>query len=393
MPVFLDPSVTVLIASRNADKARELIELWGPQPPRLSLPPPEYPDIPETAGTYEGNALLKARALADLCGAPALADDSGIEVEALDWGPGVLSARAPSAESTWAERNGYVIKAANAYGSRRARYVCVCALVIPGSEPVIARGQVEGLIADTPRGSNGFGYDPIFVYPPYDGKTFGEVTSAMKHAVSHRGRAVRALREQLDFRPSGALKRTIEGLPHPMQVAFLLLTIERMMPALEQFAADEKKFVFSPFREGLNAGWSFLAGSDIGVNKVRLAEQCMKHAPDMDDYRHDLKSEALNTALSIATMLEFLTDAKVEHVLEIIGWVRDSASFAAQRAERPTDLGILEMTTHPFSRQEVQREWGDIAFLASLQLDAHNLGPAVKSRASSGEDVLVLSGE
>jgi XTP/dITP diphosphohydrolase len=194
VPVSLDPSVLVLIASRNEDKARELIELWGPNPPRLVLPPSEYPDVPETAGTYEGNALLKARTLADLCGAPALADDSGIEVEALDWGPGVLSARTPSPESTWAERNGYVISAADAYGSRRARFVCVCVLVVPHSEPVVARGEVEGLISDAARGSNGFGYDPIFVYPPYDGKTFGEVTSAMKNSVSHRGRAVRALR-------------------------------------------------------------------------------------------------------------------------------------------------------------------------------------------------------
>ncbi|HET9342149.1 MAG TPA: non-canonical purine NTP pyrophosphatase [Candidatus Eremiobacteraceae bacterium] len=197
MPGFLDPAIAILIASRNEDKARELIELWGPVPPRLALPPPAYPDVPETAGTYEGNALLKARALADLCGGPALADDSGIEVEALDWGPGVLSARTPSPESTWAERNRYLIKAADAYESRRARYVCVCVLAIPGFEPVVARGQVEGLIADAPRGSNGFGYDPIFVYPSYDGNTFGEVTSAMKHAVSHRGRALRALRAAL----------------------------------------------------------------------------------------------------------------------------------------------------------------------------------------------------
>lgn len=194
MPFFLDPSVPVRIASRNVDKARELIELWGPEPPRLELPPAEYPDVPETAGTYEGNALLKARVLADLCGGPALADDSGIEVEALDWGPGVLSARTPSPDATWAERNSYIIKAADAHGSRRARFVCLCVLVAPGSEPVVARGEVEGLIADAPRGSNGFGYDPIFLYPPYGGKTFGEVASAMKAAVSHRGRAVRALR-------------------------------------------------------------------------------------------------------------------------------------------------------------------------------------------------------
>lgn len=197
MPFSLDPSVPVRIASRNPDKARELIELWGSEPPPLVLPPPGYPDVPETAATYEGNALLKARALADLCDGPALADDSGIEVEALDWGPGILSARTPTPESSWAERNGYIIKAADAHGSRRARFVCVCVLVVPGHGPVAARGEVEGLVTDAPRGSNGFGYDPIFVYPPYGGKTFAEVTPAMKNAVSHRGRAVRALRALL----------------------------------------------------------------------------------------------------------------------------------------------------------------------------------------------------
>lgn len=197
MGFILDPSVPVRIASRNVHKARELVELWGPEPPRLVLASTDYPDVPETAGTYEGNALLKARALAELCGGPALADDSGIEVEALDWGPGVLSARTPSFDSSWAERNGYIIEAADEYGSRRARFVCVCVLVAPGAEPIMARGEVEGLISDAPRGSNGFGYDPIFLYPPHNGKTFGEVTSAMKAAVSHRGRAVRALRTLL----------------------------------------------------------------------------------------------------------------------------------------------------------------------------------------------------
>ena len=197
MPFVLDPSEPVRIASRNADKVRELVQLWGDRAPPLVLPPPEYPDVPETAGTYEGNALLKARALVELTGGPALADDSGIEVEALDWGPGVLSARTPTPDSSWDERNGYIIKAANACGSRRARFVCVCVLVVPGYEPIVARGEVVGLVADARRGTNGFGYDPIFVYPPYGGKTFGEVTPAMKDAVSHRGRAVRALRAGL----------------------------------------------------------------------------------------------------------------------------------------------------------------------------------------------------
>ena len=194
----LDPRVAVRVASRNVDKAGELIELWGDAPPPLVLPGDEYPDVAETADTYEGNALLKAQALAAVSDGPSLADDSGIEVEAMGWGPGVLSARTPSADVSWQARNAHILEAvARGDGSRRARFVCVCALIVPGFEPVIARGEVEGVIADEPRGENGFGYDPIFVYPPYGGLTFGEVPSRMKHAVSHRGRAVRALRAAL----------------------------------------------------------------------------------------------------------------------------------------------------------------------------------------------------
>ncbi len=190
--------MAVRVASRNVDKARELIELWGLEPPPLVLPGDEYPEVEETAGTYEGNALLKATALAAASQGPALADDSGIEVEAMGWGPGVVSARTPTPDATWQARNQHILDAvARGDGTRRARFVCVCALVVPGFEPAIARGEVEGVIAEAPRGENGFGYDPIFVYPPYGGLTFGEVPSRMKHAVSHRGRAVRAMRSLL----------------------------------------------------------------------------------------------------------------------------------------------------------------------------------------------------
>ena len=186
--------VPIRIASRNAEKSRELQTLWGDQPPPLVVAGDEYPHVEEIYETYEANALLKARALAAACDGPALADDSGIEVEAMDWAPGVVSARTPSPDATWEERNAHILRAVDAAGrTRRARFVCVCALVAPGFEPAVARGEVEGVIAECPRGENGFGYDPIFVYPPY-GKTFAEVPPEMKHAVSHRGRAVRALR-------------------------------------------------------------------------------------------------------------------------------------------------------------------------------------------------------
>lgn len=186
------------MATRNLDKLRELLALWGPEPPSAIAPDVDYPEVEETAATYEGNALLKARALASARRGPSFADDSGIEVEAMGWAPGVLSARTPSAECSWEERNAFILRCvADAGGSRRARFVCVCALVVPGFEPLLARGEVEGLIAEAPRGSAGFGYDPIFWYPPY-GATFAEVGDAKKHAVSHRGRAVRALRSLIE---------------------------------------------------------------------------------------------------------------------------------------------------------------------------------------------------
>jgi len=196
--VRLDPRVPVAVATRNAGKLRELLALWGEELPLLLAPGPEYGDVVETASTYEANALLKARALALARGGPALADDSGIEVEALGWGPGVLSARTPSVASTWQERNAHIIAACDAAGDplRRARFVCVCALVVPGVEPVVARGEVEGSIALEAAGDAGFGYDPIFVYPPF-GMTFAQAGDERKHSVSHRGRAVRLLRSML----------------------------------------------------------------------------------------------------------------------------------------------------------------------------------------------------
>ena len=196
--MLLDPRVPVAVATRNPGKLRELLVLWGPDPPPLVEAGSEYGDVAETGSTYEANALLKAQALTVARGGPALADDSGIEVEALGWGPGVLSARTPSVDSSWQERNAHIIAACDSFGdpARRARFVCVCALAVPGVEPVFARGEVEGSIAFAPAGDAGFGYDPIFVYPPY-GMTFAQAGDERKHLVSHRGRAVRALRSML----------------------------------------------------------------------------------------------------------------------------------------------------------------------------------------------------
>jgi len=195
---ILDPRVPIAVATRNIDKFRELVSLWGAEPPGLVMPGAEYPDVDERFDTYEENAMLKAEILAAATGRPALADDSGFEVEALGGAPGAKSARTPSPESAPQHRNEYILRqlASQPGASRRARFVCVCALVVPGRAPVIARGEVEGEIAAEPRGAAGFGYDPIFFYPPY-GCTFGEAGQERKDAVSHRGRAIRALREKL----------------------------------------------------------------------------------------------------------------------------------------------------------------------------------------------------
>lgn len=191
----LDPRVPIAVATKNVDKFGEIRELWESFLPAVAMANDRYPDVDENGATYEENAILKASVLARILNAPALADDSGIEVEAMGWGPGVLSARSPYEGAPSAVRNDNVLAAVEGK-SRSARFVCVCVLVVPDYEPIVARGEVEGMIAERALGHHGFGYDPIFWYPPY-GATFGEVDETRKHAVSHRGRAVRALQAKI----------------------------------------------------------------------------------------------------------------------------------------------------------------------------------------------------
>jgi XTP/dITP diphosphohydrolase len=154
--------------------------------------------VPETGRTFEENALLKARAVAAATGLPAVADDSGLCVDALGGMPGVLSAR-------WAGRHGddeanlrlvLAQLAAVADHHRSAHFVCVAAAVVPGVGERVAEGRLDGTLARDPRGSNGFGYDPIFV-PDGERRTTAELAPADKDAISHRGRAFRALAPQL----------------------------------------------------------------------------------------------------------------------------------------------------------------------------------------------------
>jgi XTP/dITP diphosphohydrolase len=190
----------LVIATLNRAKGRELLELLGDVPWEVSLladrPGATLPE--ETGTTYAENALLKARAAAGATGATALADDSGIEVDAFDGAPGLYSARWGGPGLDDAGRNALMLERLRGLpaAQRTARYRCVIAIVDPAGDERVVDGSCEGVIADAPRGEGGFGYDPIFYFPPL-GRTFGEVEAKAKHRVSHRGIAAQAARALL----------------------------------------------------------------------------------------------------------------------------------------------------------------------------------------------------
>ncbi|MFC8532184.1 RdgB/HAM1 family non-canonical purine NTP pyrophosphatase [Nocardia sp. NPDC057227] len=189
----------VLLASRNAKKLTELrrildeagvagIEIVG------LADVPEYPEEPETGATFEENALAKARDGAAATGLPCVADDSGIEVEALNGMPGVLSARWSGGHGEDAANNALLLAQLKDVPDERrgGRFVSTCALVSPDGAETVVRGEWPGRIAREPLGEHGFGYDPLFV-PEGDGRSAAQLTPAEKDAVSHRGRALKLL--------------------------------------------------------------------------------------------------------------------------------------------------------------------------------------------------------
>ena len=148
-------------------------------------------EIEETGTTFKENALIKAQTIANIVNKPVLADDSGLEVDALDKQPGIYSARFLGADTSYNIKNQYIIDALKDK-ERTARFVCAMALVIPGQEPILIEETMEGLIYDKIEGANGFGYDPIFYFPPC------QMTSAMmsmeeKNKYSHRAKALKKL--------------------------------------------------------------------------------------------------------------------------------------------------------------------------------------------------------
>ncbi len=201
MPSESSRSKPVLVlATLNPSKGRELVGLLGEVPFEIRL----LADVPgarlpeETGATYSENALVKARTAAALTGALALGDDSGLEVDALGGAPGLYSARFGGPGRDDRGRLQLLLERLRGVppARRTARFRCVIALAGPAGVEKVVEGVAEGVIAEAPRGSGGFGYDPVFFYPPL-GRTFAELSDAEKARVSHRGLALEAARRLL----------------------------------------------------------------------------------------------------------------------------------------------------------------------------------------------------
>lgn len=184
----------IIVASTNLGKIKEIKAMLNDidiEVISMSEVLDEELEIEETGTTFKENALIKAQTIANIVNLPVLADDSGLEVDALDKQPGIYSARFLGADTSYDVKNQYIIDAVKDK-DKTARFVCAMALVIPGQEPILIEETMEGQINDKMEGSNGFGYDPIFYFPPC------KMTSAMmpmeeKNKHSHRAKALKKL--------------------------------------------------------------------------------------------------------------------------------------------------------------------------------------------------------
>ena len=189
----------VVLASANPDKAAEIRMILG-DAVDLVPRPAHVPDVVEDGTTLVDNARLKARALCDATSLPAVADDTGLEVDALDGAPGVRAGRYAGEHASYDDNVAKLLGELDtvADADRTARFRTVAMLRFPDGRELIADGVVEGHIARDPRGDGGFGYDSVFVPREGDGRTFAEMGDDEKHAISHRGRSLRALAVQLN---------------------------------------------------------------------------------------------------------------------------------------------------------------------------------------------------
>lgn len=185
----------LVVASKNPDKLQEMETILR----RLGVARElvgdlDWPDVEETGSTLEENALLKARAVTEATGLPAVADDTGLEVSALNGRPGVLTARYAGPNATYEDNVVRLLAELDGVGDRTAIFRTVVALVRPDGAEVVAEGRVTGRITERARGEGGFGYDPVF---EVDGRTLAEMSDDEKNGLSHRSRALEALAVEL----------------------------------------------------------------------------------------------------------------------------------------------------------------------------------------------------
>ena len=193
----------MIFATTNQGKVREIKTILGDiGEDILSLKEAGISaDIVEDGSTFEENAIIKAKAIMELTGQIVLADDSGLEVDAMNKEPGIYSARFMGEDTPYEEKNRAIIERLEGVegDARSARFVCVIAAAFPDGEVITTRGTIEGIIAKEPAGANGFGYDPI-VYVPEYGMTTGQMEPEQKNAISHRGKALVAMKKILKER-------------------------------------------------------------------------------------------------------------------------------------------------------------------------------------------------
>ena len=191
--------IPLVLATRNPGKTAEIRDLLAGFPVEIKnlddFGP--LPVVEEDGETLDDNAYKKASFTAKILGIPALADDSGLAVEALDGAPGVLSARYAGEHATDDQRCAKLLKEIIGKANRRAAFECVISIAVPSGPALTFEGRCGGLIAESPVGQNGFGYDPIFFYPPLK-KTFAQLTREEKSRVSHRGRALSEMKQEFD---------------------------------------------------------------------------------------------------------------------------------------------------------------------------------------------------
>ena len=195
----MNKEIPLVIATGNPGKVIEINDLLTGFPIQIKSLADfgPIPEVEEDGETFEENAYKKASFTAKILGIPALADDSGLMVDALGGAPGVHSARYAGANASDEQRVAKLLKNMQGQTNRKAAFECVLSIAVPSGPALTYEARCEGLIADAPAGNKGFGYDPIFFYPSLN-KTFGQMTIAEKSHVSHRGKALNELRQEMD---------------------------------------------------------------------------------------------------------------------------------------------------------------------------------------------------